>query len=692
MPFQREKVPPKGVVPPDMGEETPLPKVVYYDLRNTFQAIISFVKKFGLIIIIILAIYLIYQQTIFHTESSYLYHYENMLTGQVEVYDSPGTHFKIPFASRVTRYNKVWTVSFGGRFTGQQILEKGPIELRFADSYIAQVPVTFRYRLPANKEYIKQIHRDFANQYNLIDSLLIQISENVMVSTATQYTGEEFFLGGLNPFKMQLFDQLQSGIYETRRKAVSSQRDLARLSQETSSTQKTATVKIWKTEPVKDKNGNILRIDNLLEDYGITVTQVTLRKPIPGPELKKLLDDNKRLDRIANEKANELALIKEEQRIQLANIEKDENTLTAHIEKEKKTQLAKKEKELALFQEDKKLLLEKKAEALELALEDQKIQLAKKQEVLAIELATVKARKEEELVVALENQKIQLANVDTQTKEKLAKKQEELALVEENQKIKLAQIEKEKKEKLAKKTEEFALVEEEKKIQLAKVEKEEKIQLAEKAKELAIIQEQQKVQLANVEKEQKVQLARVDKTQKIQLAQVEKEKQTQLAHKAKELTLVQEEQKTQVAEKLKELAIVEAEKKIQVAKKEEELAIAQANQEIQKANLEATQFEAQVIQEKGLAEAKVLKAMYEARIPEIYRVEVQKEMAEIIYPNLKGVNVTMPRNIVTLGNQDNPVQTNLDVLSSFATLGVMESLEKKVLEDQTRELGIINKE
>ena len=35
------------------------------------------------------------------------------------------------------------------------------------------------------------------------------------VITATQYTGEEFFQGGLNQFKTQLADQLQNGIYLT---------------------------------------------------------------------------------------------------------------------------------------------------------------------------------------------------------------------------------------------------------------------------------------------------------------------------------------------------------------------------------------------------------------------------------------------------------------------------------------------
>ncbi len=722
MPFYDSDVPRKGVTePPTADSEASLPRMIYHDLR-------SILRKFRLpviFIIFMLLIYLIYRLFVFHTEASYFYLYEDMLSGNIKVISGPGTVFKIPLASRVTRYHKVWTVSFGGTFTGEQILKKGPIELRFADSYMAEVPVTFRYKLPTGPENLKRIHQDFTNQHNLIDSLLIPISENVMVSTATQYTGEEFFLGGLNPFQMQLLDQLQLGLYQTERKQFDvAQRDLVVLQE--GSTQPTP-LKVWKRVPIRDKDGKILRMKKMLVDYGIEVTQVTLRKPLPGPELKKLLYDKKRLDRLANEKANNLALIQEEQRIQLANIEKDTNIDTAN-----------KAKELALFQEDKKLRLARKEEDLELVLEERKIHLARKEKELAVELATTKAKKEEELVIAQENLKIHLTNIETGTKGNLAKKAEELALVAEENKIQLANVEKDKKTqlariekeekmKLAKKAEELALVEEEKKIQLANVEKAQEIQLADKAKELALVEEENKIQLANVEKdkntqlankakelvlveeeknlqlanvekaqeiqlankakelviiqeEQKIQLAQVEKEAKIQLAQVEKDKNTQLANKAKELVLVKESEKIQLAKKAEELAIVEAETKIQLAKKTEELAIAQEEQKIQKANFEVAQFEAKVLREKGLAEADVLKAMYQARIPEMYLAEIQREIAQVIYPNLKGVHVTMPRNIVNLGDTDNKLQTNLDVLSSFATLGVMEGLEKKALD------------
>lgn len=78
----------------------------------------------------------------------------------------------------------------------------------------------------------------------------------------------------------------------------------------------------------------------------------------------------------------------------------------------------------------------------------------------------------------------------------------------------------------------------------------------------------------------------------------------------------------------------------------------------------------------------MLEAKYKARIPEIYLAEIQREIAEIIYPNLKGIRVTMPHNIVNLGEQGDKLQTNLDVLSSFATIGVMEGLEKKAVENK----------
>jgi hypothetical protein len=686
MPFRTENVPQKGSRYRDFDEDDDdhlLPIMIYQDLRRIFSKFGHFLKNFGLVIIFFLLIYVIIKSTVFMTESGYIYLYDNVWTGEIEVYDIPGIHFKIPF-SQVTRYKQVWIVDFGTGYGGEQIRRaKKPIELRFADSYTATIPATFRYKLPRSKTNLERIHRDFTTQEKLVDAMLIPVSRDVMVITATQFTGEEFFQGGLNQFRVDLEDQLQNGIYQTERKQVDvRQRDLAAFGyEEEGMPAKSTSLKVWKTVPLKGKEGEILRLEKKsLVDYGIDVIQVTLGVPVPEPELEQLLADKKRFDRLANEKADELALIMEDQRIQLANIRKEGSTQSAHIEKDLKIQLAKeakdekiqlaqKAKALALVEKEKALLLAKKDEELALVHENRKIQLAKEEKQLAIELATTQAKKEEELLVAQENQKIHLANLDTQTKLNLAKKAEELAIVEKMKKIQLANVEKDKA------------------TQLAQIEKDKAMKLAKKAEELALVEEMKKIQLANVEKEKKIQLAKKEKEfsiikeeQKIQVAHVEKDKQVQLAKQTKELALVQEEQKIELAQKAKDLTVVEAEKKIQLAQKGEELAIALEEEKIQQAKFESAQFEAKIFREKGIAEADVLKAKYAARTTEMYIAEIKKEIAAIIYPNLKGVNVTMPRNIVHLGEQDKTLQTNIDVLSSFATIGVMEGLEKKALD------------
>ncbi len=420
----------------------------------------------------------------FQTEAGYTYHYQNRLSGSVEIYTEPGVHLKVPFFSTVTRYKQVITVSFGSMTRSD-----AAIKVLFADTYTGQIPATFRYKLPLDHEKIKRIHREFRSLENLNRSLLYKTSLDVVVNTATQYTGEEFFQGGLNEFKAALADQLRNGIYKTKRQQVEiKQMSLAPigLGQESSThLQQTATL-VWKTVPVLDENGHVVRLENPLEKYGIEVNQITLDGPVPEQQLQKLLSDKKRLvaDRI-------------------------------------------------------------------------------------------KAVQEQET----------------------AKEQ-----------AKTAQLH----------------------------------------------------------------------------AEIERTKAKQQALKMKELAVISMQRQVEVAEKQKDKEVIEYKKAKELAEidKSKELAIAQANLAIQKANFEAAQFEAKAIREKGVAEADVLKAKYKARIPEIYLAEIQKDIAAIIYPNLRGIQVTMPHNVINLGGKTDKLPTNLDVLSSFATIGVMEGLERKALDNK----------
>ncbi len=458
-------------------------------------------KLFGVIMLVLLAFLLM--NSFFITKSGYIYHEQDLIMERVLIHSEPKIHFRIPFSFYLTRYTKAWTVSFGTAYGGDQVRRKSSIRVSFADTYTADIPATFRYKLSDDETKMKMIHDDFRTFGDLVDSLLIKISRDVAVNTATQYTGEEFFQGGLNQFKAALIDQLKNGIYETKREQISiDQTGLAPVSidQEESTQLQTVKTLVWKTIPVM-VDGKLVRLENPLDKYGIDVIQVSIGEPREEQQLQNLLSEKKRLvgDRIKAVQSQETAR---------------EQAKTAQLRVE--------------------------------------------------------------------------------------------------------------------------------------IERTEAIQLALKEKDLAIIAKQREVEVAMKQKDKEV---------------VEYNKAKQLAEIGKS----------------KELEIAQAEKNIEQAIKDKELIIAQAGRKIQKANFEAAQYEAKAIREKGLAEAEVLKAKYEALIPEIYLAEMQKEIAAIIYPNLKGINVTMPHNIVSLNGSGAKLQTNLDVLSSFATIGVMDRLEQKSL-------------
>jgi hypothetical protein len=512
------------------------------------MSVSNVVKKFSGILSILIVIVLVgftVMNSFFQTESGYIYHYENPFTG-TKVYKKPGFRLRLPFLSTVTRYPQVWTANFSRR--DSQRRHEEAVTLGFSDATTATIHATFRYKLPENEKQMETLHQDFRSFEGLIDSLLITTARDVMVKTATLYTGEEFFTGGFNKFKIALGDQLKHGLYKTEYKEVEVEPItwVPACFQEPSSLQ-AKTKKIWKTVPVIDKDGHYERLEKKKDNnnekdkeekteeeekqpplwkYKIKVLQITLAKPKPGQELEARLVNKKHL---------------------VADCIKDM-----------------KEKQEAL-----------KQKALDIIAKQRELDIAKKQHELAIE------KKKHDIEVAKEQHKLAL----------LAKENElDLALKQE---------------------------------QLLEMAKQRKAEALEKAKQ-----------------------SKVEEVKK----QADKE-------------------------------VIEAEKAKKIAEidKAKELAVAEANKKIQQFNYEAAKFEAKAILEKGKAEAEVLKAKYEARTPELYKAEIQRDIAQIIYPNLKGINVTMPHNIVNLGDKDNPLQTNLDVLSSFATIGVMEGLEKKAL-------------
>ena len=251
------------------------------------------------------------KNSILQTNAGITYVLQNSLTGELKVFDTPGIHFRVPFFSNVTPYKQVMTASFGaGQGAGPSSFgfnETEPVRVRFADTYMGTVPCTFRFRLSTDMDQVRQMHKDFRSEDKLANTLLARNCRNVVNITATQYTGEEFFQGGLNEFKQKLEDQLKDGIYKTERKQVTvNTMDLAPIARAPAQRHGTdedngrseirrQRQMVWKTVNVLDDNNLPIRSETPLKQYGITVTQVTVGNPTPEKLLQTLLVDKKQL-------------------------------------------------------------------------------------------------------------------------------------------------------------------------------------------------------------------------------------------------------------------------------------------------------------------------------------------------------------------------------------------------------------
>lgn len=171
------------------------------------------------------------------------------------------------------------------------------------------------------------------------------------------------------------------------------------------------------------------------------------------------------------------------------------------------------------------------------------------------------------------------------------------------------------------------------------------------------------------------------------LKEIERTKAVQDANRTKELAVITESQLVEVAKQqaAKETVNAEKEKSLAVINKQKELEIAQANLDIQKANAAAAIEQAKATKETGLAEAAVLDAKYQAlgANQTVYLAEMQRDVSIALYNNLGNFKITMP----TILNQgDNGgLSTNLDVLSSYAALGLTDRLAKP----QVPEIGAV---
>jgi len=300
----------------------------------------------------------------------------NPLTGSVSPKMTEGVYFRVPLLNQTVPYKRVFTASFDVDDNGST-RDLDPIPVQFADTYSAAIPATFRFKLTSDPEKMKKLHREFRNFDNLVDSLITKNAKNVTVVTATQYTGEVFFQGGLNSFKNKLEDQLQNGLYQTERQQVKinvSGNAAVSVDNENANKVEKQVQLVWQNVILTDaKTGAPLRLRNPLADYGVTVTQVTIDKPSPETRLSQLLTAKKEL--VAKR-------ITATQKIITAKAEASAAAQEMEIEKQQAIQKAQKEKDLAVIAEKQKVDIERQQAELQLVRKDKQLRMAKADEAI----------------------------------------------------------------------------------------------------------------------------------------------------------------------------------------------------------------------------------------------------------------------------------------------------------------------
>ena len=137
--------------------------------------------------------------------------------------------------------------------------------------------------------------------------------------------------------------------------------------------------------------------------------------------------------------------------------------------------------------------------------------------------------------------------------------------------------------------------------------------------------------------------------------------------------------------KEKDAAVIAAQKKVeleqkeadlQVVRKKKELEVAKANEGIQQANEKAAKFEAQAMLHKGLAEAKIIKAKYNAYDKQLYSMEIQRDTMKSVTANLQGITVKMP-NVNIQGNSEGTPINSVDTVLQAIGVQKLEEIAKK---------------
>lgn len=197
------------------------------------------------------------------------------ITGKMTVVTEPGPYFR--FFGNIHKYKKVIAVNFTGNREADAVSKLEKIRVRFLDTSMGEAIGVARFRLPTTPEQLIKIHREFGSQNALVSNMLErQVIEAVKASARTMSV-EEHYTGGAGQLSLDFDDQLRNGIF-----IIDQHLDLQEvLKEETDEVvdkeelPKTAQ-RILQVRKRMNEEGNIMRTNNPLADYGISVISASI--------------------------------------------------------------------------------------------------------------------------------------------------------------------------------------------------------------------------------------------------------------------------------------------------------------------------------------------------------------------------------------------------------------------------------
>lgn len=367
-----------------------------YDERSTRDEIVDNLEKKvrGINIIkwakwlSIVLILLIIVNMCFYTVDGGEFYIEQSPSGELTAITTPGIKFKFPIVTRTFKYNEYVTITYSAANDRSASSSNPPYPIRFGDTYGGKIEGSFRFRLPTNPEDFVQLHKAVKTNQNLMGNTLNKNANELLQYTAAQFTGVEFMQGGQNEFRNRILDQAQNGLYETKRELVAQNTDIARAGVDVDAGEvHTGQNAIYKNVIMHNSKGEPLRKPSSLNEFGITLVQVTVENFTPDEDLNNYA-------RRKRERLQERAKIVEEQQ----NEKERAKTAAAKGERERieSKQAALREKDKAEIEAQKALELER------IAAEREKVQQEKEKDLAAI-------RKAKELEIAQKEREIQEA-------------------------------------------------------------------------------------------------------------------------------------------------------------------------------------------------------------------------------------------------------------------------------------------